>query len=220
MEKIVVSDTNIFIDLISVNLLDGFFSLPWEIHTTDMIMKELKDSNQKAVVDAFRQLGNLKIKGFDGNEMLELMQMRKRASESSNASIQDCSVWKLAKNLNCSLLTGDNRLRKVVQKDNIEVHGILYLFDKMLEHQVINHETAITKLQSLFNINQFSPTKGRNRQENRTLESGFNSIGGMLWHKVENERNEKSHLSGKDKWENTYAWRLQRSSDQRPSLKR
>lgn len=35
MEKIVVSDTNIFIDLISVNLLDGFFSLPWEIHTTD-----------------------------------------------------------------------------------------------------------------------------------------------------------------------------------------
>lgn len=55
MEKIVVSDTNIFIDLISVNLLDGFFSLPWEIHTTDMIMKELKDSNQKAVVDA---LGN------------------------------------------------------------------------------------------------------------------------------------------------------------------
>ena len=157
MEKIVVSDTNIFIDLISVNLLDGFFSLPWEIHTTDMIMKELKDSNQKAVVDAFRQLGNLKIKGFDGNEMLELMRMRKRASESSNASIQDCSVWKLAKNLNCSLLTGDNRLRKVVQKDNIEVHGILYLFDKMLEHQVINHETAITKLQSLFNINSRLP---------------------------------------------------------------
>lgn len=157
MEKIVVSDTNIFIDLISVNLLDGFFNLPWEIHTTDMIMKELKDSNQKAVVDAFRQLGSLKVKEFDGNEMQELMRMRKRALESSNASIQDCSVWKLAKNLDCSLLTGDNRLRKVVQRDNVEVHGILYLFDKMLEHQVINHETAITKLQSLFNINSRLP---------------------------------------------------------------
>lgn len=157
MEKIVVSDTNIFIDLISVNLLDGFFNLPWEIHTTDMIMKELKDSNQKAVVDAFRQLGSLKVKEFDGNEMQELMRMRKRALESSNASIQDCSVWKLAKNLDCSLLTGDNRLRKVVQKDNVEVHGILYLFDKMLEHQVINHETAITKLQSLFSINTRLP---------------------------------------------------------------
>ena len=191
MEKIVVSDTNIFIDLISVNLLDGFFSLPWEIHTTDMIMKELKDSNQKAVVDAFRQLGSLKVKEFDGNEMLELMRMRKRALESSNASIQDCSVWKLAKNLDCSLLTGDNRLRKVVQKDNVEVHGILYLFDKMLEHQVINHETAITKLQSLFSINTRLPKdeidkrielwKAALNQQEETNED------------IENERNEKSH---------------------------
>lgn len=157
MEKIVVSDTNIFIDLISVNLLDGFFSLPWEIHTTDMIMKELKDSNQKATVETFRQRGCLKVSRFNGEEMMELIRMRNQASESSNASIQDCSVWKLAKNLGCSLLTGDNRLRKVVQKDDVEVHGILYLFDKMLEHQMINHETAITKLQSLFNINSRLP---------------------------------------------------------------
>lgn len=116
MEKIVVSDTNIFIDLISVNLLDGFFGLPWEIHTTDMIMKELKDSNQKSAVETFMQQGRLMVSGFDGREMLELMRMRKQALASSNASIQDCSVWKLAKNLGCSLLTGDNRLRKVVKK--------------------------------------------------------------------------------------------------------
>lgn len=157
MEKIVVSDTNIFIDLISVNLLDGFFGLPWEIHTTDMIMKELKDSNQKSAVETFMQQGRLMVSGFDGREMLELMRMRKQALASSNASIQDCSVWKLAKDLGCSLLTGDNRLRKVVQKDDVEVHGILYLFDKMLEHQVINHETAIIKLQSLFSINSRLP---------------------------------------------------------------
>ena len=157
MEKIVVSDTNIFIDLISVNLLDGFFSLPWEIHITDMVMKELKDSNQKSTVETFRQRGCLKVSVFNGEEMMELIRMRKQASASSNASIQDCSVWKLAKNLGCPLLTGDNRLRKVVQKDDVEVHGILYLFDKMLEHQVINYETAITKLQSLFSINSRLP---------------------------------------------------------------
>lgn len=157
MEKIVVSDTNIFIDLISVNLLDGFFSLPWEIHTTDMIMKELKDSNQKSAVDAFRQRDCLKVSGFEGEEMMDLIRMRKQAPESSNASIRDCSVWKLAKNLGCPLLTGDNRLRKVVEKDDVEVHGILYLLDKMLEHNVINHETAIIKLQSLFSINTRLP---------------------------------------------------------------
>ncbi len=157
MEKLVVSDTNIFIDLISIDLLDGFFSLPWEIHTTDMIMKELKDSNQKIKVDTFRQQGFLKVKGFDGKEMLELLRMRNQAQKSSNASIQDCSVWKLAKNLGCPLLTGDNRLRKVVQGDDVEVHGILYVLDKMLEHQVINHETAISKLQGLFSVNSRLP---------------------------------------------------------------
>ena len=37
MEKeiIVVSDTNVFIDLYSIGLLKEFFSLPWEVHTTD-----------------------------------------------------------------------------------------------------------------------------------------------------------------------------------------
>ncbi len=157
MEKLVVSDTNIFIDLISIDLLDGFFSLPWEIHTTDMIMKELKDSNQKLKVDTFRQQGFLKVKGFDGKEMLELLRMRNQAQKSSNASIQDCSVWKLAKNLGCPLLTGDNRLRKVVQRDDVEVHGILYVLDKMLELKVINHETAISKLQGLFSVNSRLP---------------------------------------------------------------
>lgn len=157
MEKIVVSDTNIFIDLISIDLLDGFFCLPWEIHTTDLVMKELKDSSQKGVVDAFRKRDRLKVKEFDGNEMMDLILMRKQALQSSNASIQDCSVWKLAKSLGCSLLTGDNRLRKVAQKDQVEVHGILYLFDKMLEHQVINHETAISRLQSLCSINSRLP---------------------------------------------------------------
>lgn len=157
MEKIVVSDTNIFIDLISVNLLDGFFSLPWEIHTTDMVMKELKDSNQKEAVETFRQQGCLTVKEFEGKEILKLMQMRNQALKSSNASIQDCSVWKLAKDLVCPLLTGDNRLRKAAQKDDVEVHGILYLFDKMLEHNVIDYETAIIKLQSLYSMNSRLP---------------------------------------------------------------
>lgn len=41
MGTIVVNDTNIFIDLISVDLLDEFFSLPIDIHTTDFVINEL-----------------------------------------------------------------------------------------------------------------------------------------------------------------------------------
>lgn len=35
----------------------------------------------------------------------------------------------------------------------------LYLFDKMLEHQIMDNETAIDKLQSLFSINSRLPKK-------------------------------------------------------------
>ena len=156
MEKIVVSDTNIFIDLISVNLLDSFFSLPWEIHTTDMVIDELIRSEQHEAIVHFRQNGGLKIKSFNGEELLQIVKM-KSERPTSNASIQDCSVWKLAKDLECALLTGDNKLRKVVQNDNIEVHGILYLFDKMLEYGIMDNETAINKLRSLFCINSRLP---------------------------------------------------------------
>lgn len=91
MEKIVVSDTNIFIDLISVNLLDGFFSLPWEIHTTDLIVKELKRAVQHKTVEDFCKRGYLKVRNIDGKDMARLARM-KLEQTTSNASIQDCSV--------------------------------------------------------------------------------------------------------------------------------
>lgn len=96
------------------------------------------------------------VKKFEGEELVQIARM-KLERRSSNASIQECSVWKLAKYLECALLTGDNKLRKIVQNDNIEVHGILYLFDKMLEHKIMDNETAIDKLQSLFSINSRLP---------------------------------------------------------------
>ena len=47
MEIVVVSDTNIFIDLYKVGLLDEFFSLTINVHTTDLIVHELKVKEQK-----------------------------------------------------------------------------------------------------------------------------------------------------------------------------
>lgn len=41
MKAITVSDTNIFLDLISVNLLAEFFALPCKIHTNDFVLNEI-----------------------------------------------------------------------------------------------------------------------------------------------------------------------------------
>lgn len=39
--QIVVNDTNLFIDLIHAELIDFFFQLPFEVHTTDFVVDEL-----------------------------------------------------------------------------------------------------------------------------------------------------------------------------------
>ena len=53
MDILVVNDTNIFIDLISVDLLDDFFNLPIGVHTTDLVLNELTDESplQQATAD-------------------------------------------------------------------------------------------------------------------------------------------------------------------------
>ena len=51
--EIVISDTNIFIDLWNIGLLERFCELPLSIHTTDFIIGELKTQGVK---DAIAQL--------------------------------------------------------------------------------------------------------------------------------------------------------------------
>lgn len=44
---VVVNDTNIFIDLLSVELLEETFKLPIDFHTVDYVVSEIVDSYQK-----------------------------------------------------------------------------------------------------------------------------------------------------------------------------
>lgn len=49
---IVVNDTNIFLDLISINLLEVSFRLPIKFHTVDYIINEITDVGQRTEVDS------------------------------------------------------------------------------------------------------------------------------------------------------------------------
>lgn len=95
MEKIVVSDTNIFIDLISVDLLTDFFKLPWEIHTTDMIIHELLIAEQQEAIRVFEEEGRLLVKKHSSKEMVELAVMRRKLQKLLMQAfrIAPCGNW-------------------------------------------------------------------------------------------------------------------------------
>jgi len=48
--QIVVNDTNLFIDLIHAELIDLFFQLPFEVHTTDFVVGEVEDPEQDTII--------------------------------------------------------------------------------------------------------------------------------------------------------------------------
>ena len=63
---IVVTDTNIFIDMINLDMLGLFFALPFTFHTTDFVLNEFTESykEQKQAIQEYIDKRILIIKTF------------------------------------------------------------------------------------------------------------------------------------------------------------
>ena len=164
MQTLVVSDTSIFIDLLEIGLLSSFFEIGWEIHTTDFVIQEWTDKDERERVLMYQRSGLLTIKVFSGEEMLELLKMFQEYQTQSNLSIQDCSVMYYAKNCSALLLTGDAQLRKKATLDNIEVRGIIYVLDVIKDRGLLPISELIEKAEKL---NLLNPRLPKNEMHSR-----------------------------------------------------
>ncbi len=159
-EEIVINDANIFIDLINIDLLEKFLKLDLSFQTTDFVIKELNDTDdikQKKIVKKLitkgKKINIVKFKNSELNEMSKIQNIN------NGLSFTDSSCIFLAKKEEGILLTGDNLMRKLIEKAEIEVHGIVWVFDKLLEHNIINYKIAIEKMELLLEINQRLPVR-------------------------------------------------------------
>ena len=132
MQKIVVNDTNVFIDLLDIGLLNHFFQLSWEVHTTDFVMFELNREDQRDAVNIYQVNKQLHVVSFEMDELCEIRGLQKVKENKTNVSLTDCSVWYYAKRKGYILLTGDRKLRTSSMKDGVEVRCILYVFVKYM----------------------------------------------------------------------------------------
>lgn len=141
MPRVLVSDTNIWVDFHRAGLLDALFSLPYEFCTTDFVKAELIAPEAKRLIS----LG-LKIHGLDGSEINQLGSLMQSLNHSSLA---DVSCFFLADKLKCPLLTGDGRLRKLAAKRSVVVHGSLWLLDRLVETKAISKKKAADALKAM-----------------------------------------------------------------------
>lgn len=156
-ERIVISDANIFIDLMSIDLLSEFFELPCEIMTTDFVLAEIKIHEQLARLQSFVESRKLSVVSFSYDDVSKISTLQEKGA--NNVSMADCSVWYCAKKNDGRLLTGDAKLRRVAEEDGICVSGILFIFDCLIEYDVLCKRICADKLNSLQKINERLPDK-------------------------------------------------------------
>ena len=94
MGTIVVNDTNIFIDLISVDLLDEFFSLPIDIHTTDFVVHELTEPLQQKKVESYIRQNKLTVKLHSAIEVIEIAEFQ-TTCENNGKHSKKCTFYTL-----------------------------------------------------------------------------------------------------------------------------
>lgn len=117
--SVLVTDTNIWIDLQNGDVLADFFRLPYQFITPDFAVGELITPDWNRLQALGLNTFPLESKGI--SELIKLSQSHR------NLSVVDLAALLLAKELRAWLLTGDQNLNRLARDHNITVHGILWV---------------------------------------------------------------------------------------------
>lgn len=146
--KIAVTDACIFIDIYDLQLTSKFFSIDLEIHTTVDVFNELFNE-QKELLSAYNLVGKLILHSINEEDRNQIY----KTGYSKALSDNDKSVLYIASKLGAIVLSSDRAVRLHAKKSTIEYHGMLWIFDKLIELNLISVNEACEKLIRLINTN-------------------------------------------------------------------
>jgi len=146
--RLAVTDACIFIDLCDLDLINSFFRLDIEIHTTTSVYFELY-SEQQQILKAYQSVGRLFIYNLKEEDFLQIHSEYYPKSLSET----DKSVLHLAQKLDACILSSDKTVRNCAKNKSIEYHGMIWIFDKLLEANILSKEEAGSKLKELIATN-------------------------------------------------------------------
>ena len=104
---------------------------------------------QQQVLKAYQSVNRLIIHNLQEQDFIEiyLEEYPKSLSET------DKSVLYIANKLNACVLSSDKALRNCAKNKDIEYHGMIWIFDKLVETSVLTPKEAASKLKQLVATN-------------------------------------------------------------------
>jgi len=145
---VAVTDACIFIDLHDMGLTNSFFNLDLEIHTTSAVLHELYYEQQQ-ILRAYQSVERLTVHNLQEPDFIEIYSEKYPKSLSET----DKSVLHIANKINACVLSSDKTLRNCAKNKGIEYHGMIWIFDKLVESSVLSRKEAANKLKQLVAMN-------------------------------------------------------------------
>jgi predicted nucleic acid-binding protein len=152
--KLIITDTNVFFDIISIGALSEFFALDFEICTTDFVVNEVLESDQKMQIESFIKTNKLLVFKLSAEEVEEIKSF---TTKRFFKGITDKTVLWKSYQLKCPLLTGDKKLRNEADDLKIEVHGSIWVINELIEKEIITKIKGIELLEKIKLINASLP---------------------------------------------------------------
>jgi predicted nucleic acid-binding protein len=131
---LVISDANIFIDLERVGLLIEFSKLDMGIATSDFVFNELNEKQQLLVKSL-----DIEIYRLEADELMNFF-IEYQALGRVKISHQDYSIYYFAKRYDATLLSNDKALRKFSNQKSVDVKGIFYILDMIIQNSKLSKD--------------------------------------------------------------------------------
>lgn len=142
------SDTNVWLDFVTIDRLDYPFRLPYTYLMND-------DAVQDELLSPPGLGENLKSLGLQETELTEdeFFLAEEYMSRFAKPSMFDCIALAIAKKRGIVLLTGDGPLRKAAQAEGVQVMGTIGVLDQLYEGELIGKQEYAHCLEELLHHN-------------------------------------------------------------------
>lgn len=134
--QLLISDSNVLIDLIVINQIDNMFKLPYSFIVPDILYdQELRNEHS----DLLKK--GLKIKELSSETIMYSMKLMEKYDKPGR---NDLFALALAKQESSPLITGDQDLRDAAEKEAVVLYGTIWVIEQLIVHNFITVDDART----------------------------------------------------------------------------